>query len=221
MQFAADMMSPGLLRAGQALAGLLLLAALPGLRALRGHPERLHLLFGAAVALAVLWSVHAHLDPGIALHMLGTPAMVLLLGWRLGMLAAALAAISLPLLGATTFALAPAGWLLSAALPGGVVVAIAWLARFYLPRNPFVFIFVCAFFGAGLAMIVTWACAAALLAWSGQASPSGGSSLVAFLPLVVFPEAFINGVIVSMLIVYRPDWVRLYDERFYTQPKAR
>lgn len=216
MQFIVDVLPAGLSLACTVVAGLLLLTALPGLRALRGHPERVHLLLGSAVALAVLWSIHARVDPGLALHVLGTPAVVLLLGWRLGMIAAALAAAALFVTGATDLASAPAGWLLAAALPGSVAFTIAWLARFHLPRNPFVFIFVCAFFGSGAAVAATWLGGAAMLAASGQPSPSGpGSSLLAFLPLVLFPEAFINGAVTSMLIVYRPGWVRLYDERFY------
>jgi len=218
MQFSAGVLSSGLAWAAAVCAGLLLPLALNGLSALRGRPERLHLLLGSAVALAVLWSVHAKVDPGIALHVLGTPVVVLLLGWRLAMLAAALAEVALLIIGVTTPLAAPAGWLLSAALPGLVVLGVAWAARFHLPRNPFVFIFVCAFFGAALAVTATWLGAAALLAWSGQASPSGsGASLTAFLPLVLFPEAFINGAMVSMLIVYRPHWVRLYDESFYAR----
>ena len=216
MQFDAGVLSPGLALACTVLAGVLLLAALSGLGALRGHPERLHLLAGAAVSLASLWSVSAGVDPGISLHVLGIPAVVLLLGWRLGMLAATLAAVALLLLGKTALDGAPAAWLVSAALPGAIIVAVAWAVRFYLPRNPFVFIFVGAFFGAGLAVVATWLAGAGLLAASGQPSPSGiDSSLLAFLPLVLFPEAFINGAVMSMLIVYRPGWVRLYDERFY------
>lgn len=218
MQFSQGVLSSGLASACVALAVLLLGFALPGLGALRGHPERFHLLCGAAVGLALLWNVHASVDPGISLHVLAMPAVVLLLGWRLAMLSAALAEVSLIVLGVTTPWLAPAGWLLSAALPGGVAAAIAWTARFYLPRNPFIFIFVCAFFGGATALLATWLTGAALLSWSGQPSPSGeGASLVAFLPLVLFPEAFVNGAVVSMLIVYRPEWVRLYDERFYAR----
>jgi uncharacterized membrane protein len=142
--------------------------------------------------------------------------VVLLLGLRLGMLAAALAALSLPVIGATSLALVPAGWLLSAALPGAILVAVAWTARFYLPRNPFVFIFVAAFFGSALALLGTWLAATAMLAWSGQPAP-GGAAIPrgAILPLVMFPEAFLNGAVISTLLVYRPEWVRLYDQRFY------
>jgi len=200
------------------LAAVLLAVSLPGLRALRGHPERLHLVLGSAVALAVLWSVSARVDPGIAVHVLGTPLVALLLGWRLALVAAALAELGLVLVGRSAPGAAPLSWMLSAVLPAAVSWAVAWSTRFRLPRNPFVFIFVCGFFGAGAALLATWLTVAALLSVTGQPLPSGpGASLWAFLPLVLFPEAFINGALASMFIVYRPDWVRLYDERFYAR----
>jgi uncharacterized membrane protein len=218
MHFSANVLTSWLVWACAGLAGLLLAFALIGLRDLRGRPERLHLLCGAAVALALLWSVHARVDPGIAVHVLGIPAVVLLLGWRLAMVAAALAELALLGIGRAAPSLAPAGWLISAALPGAMIAAIAWTARFYLPRNPFVFIFAGAFFGAAIALLSAWLAGATLLAWSGQPSPSGaGAPLIAFLPLVMFPEAFVNGAVVATLIVYRPEWVRLYDEVFYTR----
>lgn len=218
MQFEPQLFSDGLRLAAGGLAAALLLMALPGLAALRGHAGRLHLVLGAAVGLALLWSINARVDPGVLVHVIGTPVVALVLGWRLALVATALAELGLVASGVVAPAAAPLGWLLSAALPAGISHGVAWLARFRLPRNPFVFIFVCGFFGAALALLGTWLGASALLAAAGQPLPSGaGASLWSFLPLVLFPEAFINGALTSMLIVYRPDWVRLYDERFYVR----
>ena len=218
MQFESQLMPAALPLWAGGVAALLLLVALPGLRALRGHPERLHLLLGAAVALAVLWSVSAWVDPGLSVHVLGTPLVALLLGWRLALLATALAEVALVATGGAGATMAPLNWLLSGVLPAAISWAVAWSARFRLPRNPFIFIFVCGFFGAALALLGTWLAASILLLAAGQPLPSGpDTSLVGFLPLVLFPEAFINGALVSMLIVYRPDWVRLYDELFYAR----
>lgn len=197
---------------------IMLLPAVLGLGALRGHPERLHLLLGTAVALAVLWSVSARVDPGVSVHVLGTPLATLLLGWRLALAATALAEAALVVSGNVAPEIAPVNWLLSGVLPASASWLVAWAARFRLPRNPFIFIFVCGFFGAGVALLVTWLAASALLLAADQPLPSGpGVALWSFLPLVLFPEAFINGALASMLIVYRPDWVRLYDERFYAR----
>jgi uncharacterized membrane protein len=216
MHFTDDVLSPGTTAACWLLAILVYALVVPGLRSLRGPSDRIHLVLGAALALALLWSMRMQLEPGIALHVLGIPAAVLVLGWRLAMVAALLAELALLAMCMGTLSLVPAGWLVSAALPGALTLVCAGAARFHLPRNPFVFIFVCAFFGAAFALLGTWIAGAALLSWSGQPLPTGpGASLVSFLPLVMLPEAFINGALISGMIVYRPEWVRLYDERFY------
>jgi uncharacterized membrane protein len=218
MQFSAEVLSAWLAWGCAGLAALLFVKLLPGLRAVRAHSGRMHLFFGAAVGLALLWSVHAHVDPGITLHVLAAPACVLLLGWRLAMLAAAIAELTLVAFGTVAPQMAPASWLLSAVVPGAVIFSLAWTARYYLPRNPFIFIAV-AFFGSGLALLVTWMLGVMFLASAGQPWPSHeGASLAAFLPLVLFPEASINGALVTLLIVSRPEWVRLYDEAFYLRP---
>jgi uncharacterized membrane protein len=218
MQFSAETLSGWLAWGCVGLAGLLFIQLLPGLRDLRPHSARIHLFLGAAVGLALLWSVHARVDPGITLHVLATPACVLLLGWRLAMLAAAIAQLALVAFGVTALLMAPASWLMSAAVPGAVIYSLAWTARHYLPRNPFIFILV-GFFGAAIALLVTWLIGVVLLAASGQPWPSReGVPLGAFLPLVLFPEASVNGALVTLLIVSRPEWVRLYDEAFYLRP---
>lgn len=218
MQFSVGVLSPLLAWSCVAAATLLVALALRGLPDLRPESARVHLLLGGAACLAVLWSVNAAIDPGLRVHVLGMTVIVLLLGWRLGVLAAALAQFGLLAYGVTPLQTAAAAWLVSAAIPGAVTLGVAWAARFYLPRNPFVFIFVCGFFGAAVAVLAAWLSGAALLFLSGQPSPSGaGVSLAAFLPLVLFPEAFINGALVSMLLVYRPEWLRLYDEAFYAR----
>jgi uncharacterized membrane protein len=216
MHFLPGVLSPAVSWACIALAVGMFVVALPGLRALRGHAERVHLLLGSALALAMLWTVNGRVDPGVAVHVLGTPAVALVLGWRLTLLAGALAELALAGAGLSDGWSPPSGWLLSVAVPGAIATSLAWLVRFHLPRNPFVFIFACAFLGAGVAVAGAWLAGAGLLLASGQALPTGAEvPLMAFLPLVLFPEAFINGGLVAMLIVYRPDWVRLYDEVFY------
>jgi uncharacterized membrane protein len=217
MQFSADVLSSWLAWSSAALAAVLLAYALPSLRAVPRSVGRVHLVAGAVLWLALLWSMNAPMEPGVSLHVLGTPAVVLLLGWRLGIVAAALAELVLVTLGVTALLYAPASWLMSAVVPGAVMLGIAWTARFYLPRNPFIFI-AGAFFGGGLALLAAWSGSALMLWLSGQPAPSGaGTDLSAVLPLVIFPEASLNGIAISLLIVCRPDWVRLYDEAFYVR----
>jgi uncharacterized membrane protein len=219
VQFFPGILDDALTWPAVGLAALLLLACLPALRVIGGDSGRIHLLLGSAVSLAVLWLIRARLDPGLGLHVLGVTTVTMLLGWRLALVATALAevaALGLSVQGFTSPGALAIGWLVSGVVPASVTYGIARLARFHLPRNLFVYLFVCCFFGSALAVGGTWAAGLAALAVSGHPPPvAAGDSLFAFLPLVLFPEAFINGALMTLLAVYRPDWVRLYDERWY------
>jgi len=39
------------------------------------------------------------------------------------------------------------------------------------------------------------------------------------IPLVVFPEALFNGMIMTLLIIYKPDWVYTFHDKFYIDDK--
>ena len=38
---------------------------------------------------------------------------------------------------------------------------------------------------------------------------------LAILPLMMFPEAFINGLIVTGLVVFKPTWISSFDDNLY------
>ena len=38
-----------------------------------------------------------------------------------------------------------------------------------------------------------------------------------YAPLIAFPEATINGIIITVLVVYYPEWVRLFDPAYYAR----
>lgn len=221
MQFLPGVLDPSLGWPLGLAAALVLAGCLPALGALRTDPSRVHLLLGSAVGLAVLWAVRARIDPGLGLHVLGITTVTMVLGWRLALVAAALAELATALLqapGWPALATGPAGWLVAGVVPASVTYGVAWLARFHLPRNLFVYLFVCCFFGSALGVAATWLAGIGLLAASGHPPPvAAGDSVLAFLPLVLFPEAFINGAVMTLLAVYRPEWVRLFDERWYLQ----
>jgi len=219
VQFFPGILDDALTWPAMLVAAVLLTACLPALKLLGREAGRVHLLLGSAVAVAVLWLIRARVDPGLGLHVLGVTTVTMVLGWRLALVATALAeatALALSVHGFASPGALAAGWLVSGVVPASVTYAIAWLARFHLPRNLFVYLFICCFFGSALAVGGTWLAGLALLSASGYPPPvAAGDSLFAFLPLVLFPEAFINGALMTLLAVYRPDWVRLYDERWY------
>lgn len=218
MQLPPELFGQAILWAGWLIAGLVLALSFSP-RALSGLgqvPARQHLVLGTAVALSVLWSVRATVDPGVGLHILGMTAAVLLVGWRYAIWAGLLAELAISLTGTPALSMVGPNWLLSAVVPATLTAVIAKGVRQALPPNLFVFVFVCCFFGAGACVLAVHLIVAILMGLTGMPGIQGaGVSLSAFLPLVIFPEAFINGAVMSLLVVFQPDWVRLFDTRWY------
>ncbi len=86
-----------------------------------------------------------------------------------------------------------------------------------LPRNYFVYFFVSVFLGSALAWNLAALTRALLLALSGQPAMSAdtGADYLAILPLMTFGEAFINGIVISAAVMFRPEWVRSFDDGAY------
>lgn len=188
-------------------------------RALREH-GRINFWLGLIVALILLWNMKAGVKPGLALHLLGAGVMTLCFGWALAFLA-----LCLVLAGATLNGVA--GWEAFAAnalLMAGVGVLVSRLihraAERYMPRHLFVYIFINGFFGSGLAAIAVGLTSSLLLALAGVYGVEylTGEYLPYFL-LLGFSEAWLSGMLMTLLVVYRPDWVSSFEDARYLKNK--
>ena len=176
----------------------------------------LHRFFGGALALALLWVARADLGQGVALQLVGVPLVTLMLGPAVAIWCATLAA--------AFFSVAldqSGGVLIWNAFFLGVVPALATdLGRRavaqWLPAHPFVYILGNGFFVAGLAATVAQLCSAALLLATG---PENGSALFAqyapFILLIGFGEATLSGMLLTLMVVYLPNWVATFEDRHY------
>ena len=174
--------------------------------------ERLHVFLGTCVALMVLWHIKAGVSPGLNFHILGGTLLLLMFGAPLAMLGAVL------VLAVVTFN-GLGGWQVfsvNALLMGALPIAVSWmiwqLVVRTLPSNLFIYIFVCGFFAAALAMATTGLVSTLLFATSGVYSLD--HLLTQYLPyylLMIFPEAILTGSFVALLTVYRPHWIVTFD----------
>ncbi|WP_235688951.1 energy-coupling factor ABC transporter permease, partial [Aeromonas veronii] len=158
----------------------------------------------------------AGLHEGLEVHFLGLTSLTLLLGWRLALLAPCLTLLVLGYFGVTN--LADFGWqaLVGIALP----VATSWLLFLaswaWLPRHLFVYIFVAAFLGGAITISVKVA-ASALLMGLSHSYPwhTITADYLSIWPLLLFPEALLNGMAMTVLAIYRPHWVNTFFDRTY------
>ncbi|MFZ5722433.1 MAG: energy-coupling factor ABC transporter permease [Pseudomonadota bacterium] len=196
-----------------AAAVLLLVLYVAPWRQLRAVPMRQHLFFLVTLCLALLWAGSFRPATGITLHLLGMTAATLLLGGALATLAALLALLFLALLERAAFPALPLGWLLSAVVPAFTVSLLLRLPARFGFSNLFVFLLGIGFAGAMVSVLAVALCGLLVLAAAGQeALVAAALRHATMLPLLLFPEGFLNGAVVSMLTVYFPHLVRGFDE---------
>lgn len=186
------------------------------LRTLGAHPLYQHLCLGGAIVLVPLWTLRAGLHEGLEIHFLGLTSLTLLLGWRLALLAPCLTLLLLAYFG--VIPLADIGWqaLIGVALP----VATSWLLFLgswaWLPRHLFVYLFVAAFLGGALSISAKVIASVLLMGVSGTYSwHTISADYLSIWPLLLFPEALLNGMTMTLLAVYRPYWVNTFFDREY------
>ncbi|MGL6166304.1 MAG: energy-coupling factor ABC transporter permease, partial [Aeromonas veronii] len=114
--------------------------------------------------------------------------------------------------------LADFGWqaLVGIALP----VATSWLLFLaswaWLPRHLFVYIFVAAFLGGAITISVKVAASALLMGLSDRYPwHTITADYLSIWPLLLFPEALLNGMAMTVLAIYRPHWVNTFFDRTY------
>ncbi|AIZ34085.1 energy-coupling factor ABC transporter permease [Pseudomonas sp. K1(2024)] len=181
-------------------------------------PRRQHLLFGTVLALFALWMVRRDFDSGVSYHFLGMTAVTLLLDWPLAVLGGCLAQLGLLALGRQDLAALGINGLLIVALPVLVTEACATRVERAQPRNLFVYIFCSGFFAAALATLVCLLAGMALLWLDGLfAMPEWLGDFIGYLWLMMFPEAFINGTVISALVVFCPEWLETFNRTRYLQ----
>lgn len=181
--------------------------------------RNLHVFLGTCVALMLLWTIRAEL-PGLAYHYFGATLLTLMFGWALAIVGISVVLLANALNGAGEWLSLPLNALALGAVPVMVSHGIWRLAEKRLPHNYFVYVFVCAYLGAGLAFLVSAIASSSLLILAADVSFERLAAQ--FFPLVLlmaFPEAFITGFVISVLAAYRPAWVRTFDDELYLKGK--
>lgn len=188
--------------------------------ALISDKRQQHIVFGATAAVFVLWIFRTGIYEGLNVHFLWLSALTLTLGFRWSVISASLALLGVTLAGMEPWTMLGVNGLLGVFLPIGLTYFIYVIAFHKIPRHLFVYIFVCAFFPGAIAI------AAKMLALGGYYTLDGIHSwMVAkdnymiLVPLMLFPEGLLNGMTITLLIIYKPEWVYTFHDKFYIDGK--
>ena len=175
---------------------------------------------GAIVAAWLTWSMSTPAEAGFAWHLSGMVSLTLIFGWSLAVVAGALAQLAVHAAGLNDWA----GWvptfLAAVLVPAGLAQGLLLLARRWLPRHYVVYVFFNAFLAGGLSALFVALAAVLLLGFGTAVSWEHlDNTYLRYTPLMFFPEAMFNGLVMVVLVGYKPDWVRSFSDSDYLDGK--
>lgn len=175
-----------------------------------------HLVFGSAAAVAILWWFRTGIYTGLEIHFLWLTALTLVLGWRWALVSSLLSLLIVAATGIIDWQVIGVVGLIGCVVPILFSYLVYLLAYHKLPRHFFVYVFVCSFFtGAAsiaLKMFVFSLFYAQMDMYQWHVL---SDNYLVLIPLLLFPEALLNGMTMTLAVVYRPEWVATFYDKQY------
>ena len=175
-----------------------------------------HLVFGSAACVFILWMFRTGIYDGLNVHFLWLSALTLLLGFRWAIFSASIALLGVTIFGKESIDMLGVNFLLGILAPISLTYGIYSLTFHKLPRHIFTYIFLCAFIPGALTIALK------MLALSGYFYLDGlyswhiiEDNYLMISTLMVFPEAMFNGMTITLLIIYKPEWVYTFYDKLY------
>ena len=175
-----------------------------------------HIIFGSTAAIFVLWLLRTGIEEGLSVHFLWLTSLALVLGLRWAILAGIAALLGVTCSGLESWSMLGVNGILGVVLPLCFSYMLFIVVFHKLPRHLFVYIFVCAFF-PGAATI-----AFKMLLFSGYYFAADiyqwrviVDNYLILTALMVFPEAMLNGMTLTLLTIYKPNWIYTFHDKLY------
>ena len=185
------------------------------------YPDwRQHLFFAALVTLGIFWSARAAITPGLDLHFLLLTAFTLMFLWPSAMLGVVIVNLALAALGVIHWPDVVPQTVIWGFLPIAWITLVHRVIQRKLSHNFFIYVFATGFWGAVISLGLTALAWAAWLEATGQVAHE--KILHEFLyvvPLLLFGEGFLNGALLTLMVVYRPKWVKSFSDKLYLSDK--
>jgi uncharacterized membrane protein len=175
---------------------------------------------GMIVLLTLIWSMKAGVKPGLSMHLLGATVFTLSFGPHLAFIGLSLVLLGICLNGGfDIFAYA-----INALLMAGVGILVTQMMYRVvvrcLPRNFFIYIFVNGFFTAALSVIGVGIVATLLMVVAGAYEWEYlANEYLPYFLLLGFSEAWLSGMLITLFVIYRPNWIVTFDDASYLANK--
>lgn len=184
------------------------------------NPDQLNVFLGAVVCVLLMWTLRTEVQPGFSWHLSGMVTLTLMFGWSLAIIVGSLALCATTIVGLNDWTGLIPSALVFIVLPATLAQVLLGLARAYLPKHYFVYVFINAFLAGGLvSVLVAFAATGLLLSADAYSLEQLSDSYLLFLPLMFFPEAVLNGWMISVMVGFKPHWVGSFRDEEYLHGK--
>jgi len=180
-----------------------------------------HLYLGATVFVTLLWQLKADITPLVSLHFLMSMTLTVMFRWQFALLASVLALAGLTWSGKAPIELFGVNVITTGVVPVAASYFIFRWVDEHLPDNFFVLLFGACFFGSAMTALAS-GLSLMIGLWLGSSAYDFArisSEYFLFLPIILPPEAVVNGMLLSSIMVFKPDWVQSFDYHRYFDDK--
>ncbi|KHD26698.1 membrane protein [Vibrio caribbeanicus] len=175
-----------------------------------------HLTFAMVAALTLLWSAQAGVKEGLSIHFLALTTLTLMYGWKNACVLSIVATSALTFTTDLTWYQVPEYLIFSCFFPIAISQLVFRFSYCYLPRNIFVFIFVAGFFNGAVTGSLHLLTSGVYIWLLGSHDwTTIIDNYLVFIPLLAFPEGLLNGMALTMFVVFKPEWLRVFSDRDY------
>ena len=175
-----------------------------------------NIFLAACVGLMVLWSMKAGIRDGMGYHFLGATLMTLMFGWQLAILGMAIEVLALVIMDVVQWQVFAVNVFLMGVIPVMISSFILNLVERIENNHFLIYFFVAVFANAAITVAASVYIASMFMVAGGAYSYEFISyEYIPYIFLMIYPEAFLTGLIMVILIVNFPQWVRTFDDNKY------
>ncbi len=179
-----------------------------------------HIVFGSCTLVFFLWLFRVSIYDGLIIHFLWLTTLTLVLGFRWAILSGTFVLLMSTFIGNESWSMIGVNAIIGVYVPIILTYSIFSFTFHRIPRQLFVYIFLCAFFPGAVTIGLKMLMFSGYFYWEGFYDWDTISyNYLNMTMLVIFPEAFFNGFSMTCLIVYKPDLVYTFHDKFYIDDK--
>ena len=221
MQLAGELFSTQFLMLSAVATSVILVAALryaPWRKLL--DRSNSNVFFGALVSMLMLWVLRTEMEEGLVFHLSAMTALTLMFGWSMAVIGGSLVLSAVILFGMGDWSGFFPSAIVEVILPASLTWLLLLLVRASLPKNFFIYVFINAFLTGGVVAVISALVAMLFLLYGTHYTwQMLNHSYLPYFPLMFFPEAVLNGWIMTIMVGLKPEWVFSFRDEEYLQGK--